>query len=114
MRSKLCLAVALCLSGLSLGGAAKGDADAAQAIVNVPDPQNSPGCAAAIVKDGKTLTVKTSGAADIITHRQLDPDTLFYAASVSKQFTVLLIATLVSEGKLTLDDDIRKWIPELP
>jgi CubicO group peptidase (beta-lactamase class C family) len=117
MHSQLWFVIALFLSGVSVAAedlVSPQVADSIQAIINVPDPQVSPGCAVAIVQNGKTVTVRTSGAADIATHRQLDRDTQFYAASVSKQFTALLIATLVQQGKITLDDDIRKWIPELP
>jgi CubicO group peptidase (beta-lactamase class C family) len=117
MPSQLWFVIAISFSGLSVAAAEPvrpPASDAIQSIVNVPDPQVSPGCAVAIVQNGKTVTVKTSGAADIVTHRPLDPDTQFYAASVSKQFTALLLATLVQRGKVSLDDDIRKWIPELP
>jgi CubicO group peptidase (beta-lactamase class C family) len=107
-----------CILSRSVSAAAEsahaGPADAIQSIINVPDPQTSPGCATGIVQNGKTIAVQTSGVADIVSHRALDPDTLFYAASVSKQFTALLIVTLVQNGKVGLDDDVRKWIPELP
>jgi len=117
MPSQLWFVTALCLSAMSVAAeepVRPHVSDTIQSIISVPDPQVSPGCAVAIVQNGKAVVARTSGAADIVTHRQLDPDTQFYAASVSKQFTALLVATLVQQGKVTLDDDIRKWIPELP
>ena len=44
----------------------------------------------------------------------ITPSSAFYAASVSKQFTAFAVAMLAQQGKLSLDDDIRKWIPEVP
>src|SRR5204863_2535 len=42
------------------------------------------------------------------------PDTIFEAGSVSKQFTAAAVLLLAREGKLSLDDPVRKYIPELP
>jgi CubicO group peptidase (beta-lactamase class C family) len=118
MRCKMVTCVLWVFAGFCVlrvsGSEAVEPADAIQSIINVPDPATSPGCTAGVVENGKATAVRASGAADIVTHRALNPDTIFYAASISKQFTALLIATLVQKGKLGLDDDVRKWIRELP
>ena len=44
----------------------------------------------------------------------ITPTSAFYAASVSKQFTAFAVAMLAQQGKLSLDDDVRKWLPEVP
>ena len=48
------------------------------------------------------------------TRRRNTPDTIFEAGSVSKQFTALAVLLLANDGKLSLDDPVRKYIPELP
>lgn len=90
------------------------DLDAIRKIVSDPKGLAAPGCAIGAFRDGKTLFITAAGAADIASGRALDGDTLFYSASVAKQFTALAISTLVTQGKLGLDDDVRKYIPELP
>src|SRR3546814_18261407 len=76
---------------------------------SVSDPRGlaAPGCAVGVFRAGKPVLVTAAGAADIADARALDGDTLFYAASVSKQFTALAAAKLVEAGKIGLDDDIR-------
>jgi CubicO group peptidase (beta-lactamase class C family) len=44
----------------------------------------------------------------------IEPDTVFYAGSLSKQFTAFAVALLVSQGRIALDDDVRKHLPEMP
>ncbi|MCJ8157897.1 serine hydrolase [Sphingomonas sp. LaA6.9] len=83
-------------------------------IITDPRGQAAPGCAVGAFRDGKTIFVTAAGAADIANGKPLDGDTLFYAASVSKQFTALAAAKLIEQGRLGLDDDVRKYLPELP
>lgn len=83
-------------------------------IISDPRGAAAPGCAVGAFRAGKTLFVTAAGSADTATGRALDSDTLFYAASVSKQFTALAAAKLVEKGRLSLDDDIRTYLPELP
>ena len=75
---------------------------------------NTPGAAVAIVKDGKILYSKGYGIANLEYDISITPNSIFHIASVSKQFTVFSILLLESQGKLSLDDDIRKYIPEMP
>ncbi len=75
---------------------------------------NTPGAAVAVVKDGKIIYKKGYGMANLEYGIPNTPSTVFHIASVSKQFTVFSILLLEKEGKLSLDDDIRKYIPEVP
>lgn len=75
---------------------------------------NSPGCELAVVKDGKIIYEKGYGMSDLDHDIPMSGKSVFYLASMSKQFTAACIAILVERGKLSLDDDIRKYFPELP
>jgi CubicO group peptidase (beta-lactamase class C family) len=77
------------------------------------DNAESPGAAVSIMKNGKTLYKKGYGLANLEYAIPNSPETIFHVASVSKQFTVFSILLLAQEGKLSLDDDIRKYIPEM-
>lgn len=78
------------------------------------DTTDSPGAAVAIVKDGAILYKKGYGLANVEYDIPIETSTIFHIASISKQFTVFSILLLEKEGKLSLDDDIRKYIPEVP
>lgn len=75
---------------------------------------SSPGGAIAIVEKGKVIFMKGYGCADLEKAVAMTPATKIYMASISKQFTGYCVAKLIREGKLALDDDIRKHIPEMP
>src|SRR5712691_1870994 len=70
--------------------------------------------AVAIVKNGLVMYQKGYGSANLEYDIPITSSTVFHVASVSKQFTAFAITVLVHEGKLSLDDDIRKYLPELP
>lgn len=72
-----------------------------------------PGAAVAVSKEGKIVFSKGYGYADLESGRKITPSTIFHVASVSKQFTAFAIAILADQGKLSLSDDIRKYIPEM-
>jgi CubicO group peptidase (beta-lactamase class C family) len=78
------------------------------------DSPDSPGCAVGIYKDGKIVYERGFGSADLEHNVPIEADTMFYAGSVSKQFTAMAVALAIKQGLFGLDDDIRKWIPELP
>jgi len=75
---------------------------------------STPGCAVGVAVGGKPVLLKAYGMADLEHDVRNTPDTIFEAGSVSKQVTVLAVQLLASEGKLSLDDPVRKYIPELP
>ena len=72
-----------------------------------------PGLALAVVRDGKVLLTKGYGYANLEHRVPITPSTVFDVASVSKQFAGLAVAMLITEGRVKLTDDIRKYIPEL-
>ncbi|UFH55405.1 serine hydrolase [Spirosoma sp. KNUC1025] len=67
-----------------------------------------------VVHGGKLIYAKGFGEADVETGAPIGPETIFHVASVSKQFTAYAIVLLAQEGKLALDDDIHKYLPEVP
>ena len=77
---------------------------------NKPD---TPGCALAIIKDGEIIYKRGYGMADLENNVPITPQSVFYIGSVSKQFVTMCVALLIQEGKLSLDDDVREYIPEL-
>ncbi|MBK7598693.1 MAG: serine hydrolase [Acidobacteria bacterium] len=78
------------------------------------DKPGSPGCSLAVVRDGKVVYKHGYGYANLEYDIPISPSTVFHVASVSKQFTAFAITLLASEGRLKLDDDIRKYLPEVP
>lgn len=75
---------------------------------------SSPGCAVATARDGKVLFARGYGMADLEHSVPITPESAFYLASVSKQFTAAAIHLLALDGKLSLDDDVRKHVAEFP
>ena len=74
----------------------------------------TPGCAVGVSLQGKSVLEKAYGMADLEHDVLIKPDTIFEAGSVSKQFTAAAILLLARDGKLSLDDQARKYVPELP
>jgi CubicO group peptidase (beta-lactamase class C family) len=74
---------------------------------------DSPGAAVSIVKDGMVVYRKGFGCAQLEYGIPITPSTVFHVASVSKQFTAMAVTMLEAAGKLSADDDIRKYLPEL-
>jgi CubicO group peptidase (beta-lactamase class C family) len=78
------------------------------------DKPDSPGCALGIYKNGQIVYKRGYGIADLNDDVPITAATVFHVASMSKQFTAASIVLLAQQGKLSLDDDVRKYIPELP
>lgn len=74
----------------------------------------SPGCAVAVSKDGATVVERAYGMADLEHGVANTPDTVFEAGSIAKQFTATAAVLLARQGKLSLDDPVRKYVPEVP
>lgn len=73
-----------------------------------------PGCAVAVMNAGNIIFEKGYGMANLEHSIPITSTTVFDVASVSKQFTAFAIALLVKKGKLSLDDNVQKYVPELP
>ena len=78
------------------------------------DSTVSPGCALSVMRDSSIIYERGYGMADLDHNVPITPATVFHVASMSKQFTAASILLLAQEGKLSLDDPARKYIPELP
>lgn len=73
-----------------------------------------PGCQLSISKNGKLVYSKAWGMANLETNSPYTTQTVTEAGSISKQFTAATILLLEQQGKLSLEDDVRKYLPELP
>jgi len=78
------------------------------------DNNNSPGCALGIVKDGQLIYKRGYGMANLDYNIPISSKSVFEIASMVKQFTAMSILLLAKQGKLSLDDEIQKYLPELP
>ncbi len=78
------------------------------------DRTDSPGCAVGVYRDGRAALARGYGMANLELSVALSPQSVFDIGSTSKQFTATSVVLLAQQGKLSLDDDIRKYIPELP
>ena len=96
-------------ANLSAGNAAKVDR-----LFRQWDRPDSPGAAVVVVQGGAVAYLHGYGCADLEHHIPITPQTLFDVASVAKQFTGLSVAMLVEQGKLSLDHDIHKYLPDVP
>jgi len=74
----------------------------------------SPGCAVAVYQKGAIRFAKGYGMSNLEHDIPIVPSSIFHIASMSKQFTAAAVILLAQQGKLSLDDDIRKSIPEVP
>ena len=102
-------AALLLASALSADVAAKIDA-----VFAGYDKTSSPGCALVVVRDGVIAYQRGYGMASLEHGIAIAPSTVFDIGSVSKQFTAAVITQLAADGKLSLDDDIRKFVSEIP
>ena len=73
-----------------------------------------PGCAAAVSLNGEVVFEKAFGLADMEHNVPNTTQTIFESGSVAKQFTAASLVLLQLDGKLSIDDPVRKYIPELP
>lgn len=73
-----------------------------------------PSLALAVTRDGKIVKQKAYGLANVELNVPATTDTLYQIASTTKTFTAAAIMELVEEGKLSLDDKVAKWLPEVP
>jgi CubicO group peptidase (beta-lactamase class C family) len=78
------------------------------------DTPDSAGCAVSVMRRGAIIYRRGYGMANLEYGVPITPSSIFHVASVSKQFTAMALALLVAEGKVAWDDDIRRYVPEVP
>src|SRR5689334_24253153 len=76
--------------------------------------QHIPGAAVGVYRDGKITRAQGYGLANLEWNAAVTPDTIFQSGSVGKQFTATAVMMLVEEGKVGLDDSIKKYFPDAP
>lgn len=76
--------------------------------------RETPGCAVGASVKGQTVVRAAYGMADLERDVPIAPNTVFEAGSVAKQVTAAAVLLLERDGKLSLDDSVHKYIPELP
>ncbi len=76
--------------------------------------QHVPGISVAVVKDGKVVSAKGYGLANVELGAPATADTVYEIGSITKQFTATAIMMLVEGGKIGLDDKMRKYLPDTP
>jgi CubicO group peptidase (beta-lactamase class C family) len=117
MRLAITVSAALAIT-LSSAAAAQQPADTTRVAVNrvfaAWTSTDSPGCALGVARDGKVVYENGYGMANLELETPITPASIFHVASVSKQFTAMAITLLARDGKLSLDDDIRRYLPEIP
>jgi CubicO group peptidase (beta-lactamase class C family) len=119
---RLCLQIFYLIATITIGsaGVAVAGADLPSESARVDqlftewDKPTSPGCALAIMREGHIIYERGYGMADLDHDVKITPTTVFHVASMSKQFTAASVLMLAQEGKLSLDDQARKYVPELP
>jgi CubicO group peptidase (beta-lactamase class C family) len=90
-----------------------GPAEQLDALIKSKVNPKEPGLAVMVIKDGSVLFNKAYGVADLSTGLPMRADTPFYIASIAKQFTAAAIIMLAEKGRLSYDDQLVKYFPEL-
>ena len=111
------LSVALVFAPFSLSSAQAAIPDASARRIDsvfARFKSDGPGCALGVFQGGRIAYEHGYGSANIEYGIPITPRTPFIMGSVSKQFTAAAIALLVERGRISLDDDVRKYVPELP
>jgi CubicO group peptidase (beta-lactamase class C family) len=97
-------------AGIEVGA----DNAAVDAVFAEWDQPGGPGCALAVAQDGDFIYTRGYGYANLDYDIPVTPQTIFDVASVTKQFVAASLTMLALDGELSLDDDVREWLPELP
>ncbi|MDX1471968.1 MAG: serine hydrolase domain-containing protein, partial [Flavobacteriaceae bacterium] len=83
-------------------------------LLNSQYNANEPGASVLIAKNGKPIYRKAEGQANLELDVPLKPENVFEIGSITKQFTAVSILMLEEQGKLKIEDDITKYIPDYP
>src|SRR5688500_12891774 len=115
-RTVFVLALILTGSALLLRGSAQAPAVAESSVDAVFSrwTKETPRCVVGVARAGKSILERDYGMADLEHDVPNKPDTIYEAGSVSKQFTAAAVVLLAQDGKLSLDDPARTYVPELP
>lgn len=116
LRTVICAAALLALHAPPAFGRDAGKTMAARidAAIAPSFQAGAPGATVIVVKDGKTILRRAYGMADAGKGIAMRPDMVLRLASITKQFTAAAILLLAEEGKLSLDDDITRHLPDYP
>jgi CubicO group peptidase (beta-lactamase class C family) len=114
MRNVAMLCLAACCAAPAVARAQTPTAAALDAIYASYDRDGSPGCLVGVVRDGQIIYERGYGFANLDYGIRHSGEMVYYVGSVSKQFTAAAVALLAQERRLSLDDDVRRYIPELP
>jgi CubicO group peptidase (beta-lactamase class C family) len=74
---------------------------------------HTPGCSVGVAQNGVVVLKAGYGMADLERNVPVTPDTIFESGSVAKQFTAAAVLLIAQQGKISLDDPMRKYLPEL-
>jgi D-alanyl-D-alanine carboxypeptidase len=76
--------------------------------------RHTAGVSVAVARDGRVILARGYGMANVEHSVAVTPETVFHIASISKTILAAVVLQLVDEGKLRLDDDVTKYVPEAP
>ncbi|MBL8269119.1 MAG: beta-lactamase family protein, partial [Steroidobacter sp.] len=108
--------VALALTPIAASAAAADSSNSAKvdALFSAWDNTRSPGCSVAVSRDHTIVHSRGYGMANLEYGVPIGRDTIFHVASVSKQFAAAAVMLLAEQGRVSLDDEARKYVPQLP
>lgn len=110
----LCLLSSLTFTQVPDKGKVIAGAERAFEKASKASPMPAPGCAVGVSLNGESVFEKAFGLAEMEHNIANTAQTIFESGSVAKQFTAAALVLLQQDGKLKIDDDVRKYIPELP
>jgi CubicO group peptidase (beta-lactamase class C family) len=111
------IAIVLSVTNLSLAARTQSGDDEASRVDSLfkeYDRRDSPGAAIVIVQNGRIFLQREYGSANLEYGIPITSRTVFHVGSVAKQFTAFSILLLEHQGRLSLDDDVRRYLPEVP
>ncbi len=108
------LALPSTLLGQQMGRFGPEDEARIDAVFEGMDSTHMPGCALGVMEAGSPSYLKGYGMANLEYDIPITPSSVFHVASVSKQFTAFAVSLLAAEGKVSWEDDIREYVPEVP
>ncbi|MCI0458610.1 MAG: serine hydrolase [Gemmataceae bacterium] len=110
--SARCLGLALVVWSAAVSGARADQVD--DYVTAQMSKQRIPGLSLAVLKGGKPVKVKGYGVSNLELNSPATPESVYMIGSISKQFIAAGIVLLNKEGKLGLEDSIRKYLPDAP